>query len=217
MAAVEVVLDICSRYLNQDSCESGEHLCANCFRMKDYLKVVTTELKPAQLIIKILQEERINTEKSLNKDNLLKHMEYHMQGKTSSSKNEWTKIQANNHKSRKLNSCTDCIRQQNAYIPILTNRYAPKNTEGKKMIKSRIENVRNKTMKEKKRKQKIIIIGDSHGRGMAKELKYRLNQEFEIQGIIKPGSTLEKLVKTTYSDSKNSNKQRCMYSMGRYS
>jgi hypothetical protein len=58
---------------------------------------------------------------------------------------------------------------------------------------------------------------DSHARGMATEFKYRLNQEFEIQGIIKPGSTLEKLVKMTYSDLKTLNKERCMYSMGRYS
>ena len=53
-----------------------ERICVNCLRMKDYLKVVTTELKSAQLIIKILQEEsRINGDKSLNKDNLLKCME----------------------------------------------------------------------------------------------------------------------------------------------
>jgi hypothetical protein len=51
------------------------------------------------------------------------------------------------------------------------------------MIQSRIENVRNKTKKEKKIKQKIIIIGDNHTRGMAKELKYRLNQEYEIQAL----------------------------------
>jgi hypothetical protein len=54
------------------------------------------------------------------------------------------------------------------------------------------ENVRNKTKKENKMKQKIIIMGDSNARGMAKELKYRLNQEFEIQGIIKHGSTCDK-------------------------
>jgi hypothetical protein len=40
-------------------------------------------------------------------------------------------------------------------------------------------------------------MGDSHERGLARELKYRLNYEFEIQVIIKLGSTLEKLVKTT--------------------
>ena len=68
----------------------------------------------------------------------------------------------------------------------------PKDIEERKMIKSRIQNVRNKTKKENKIKQKIITMGDSHTRGMAKELKYRLNQEFEIQGIIKHGSTCDK-------------------------
>jgi hypothetical protein len=157
--------------------------------MENYLKMVTNELKCAQLTIKILQEERINTEKSLNKNNLWKRVEYYMQGKTNS-ENE-----GNNHKSR------------NAYIPVLTNRCAPKDIEGKEMRKSRIENVKNKTKKEKKMKQKIIIIGDSNVKGMAKEPKYRLNQEFEIQGITKPESTLEKLVKTTYSDLKTLTKR----------
>jgi hypothetical protein len=43
---------------------------------------------------------------------------------------------------------------------------------------------------------------DSHARGLAKELKYSLNHEFEIQGFIKPESTLENLVKMTFSDLK---------------
>jgi hypothetical protein len=38
-------------------------------------------------------------------------------------------------------------------------------------------------------------MGGSQARGLAKKLKYRLNPETEILGIIKPGSTLEKLVK----------------------
>jgi hypothetical protein len=207
MAAVVVVLDICSHYLDQDPCESGESLCVNCFKMKDYLKVVTTELKSVQLIIKILQEEsRMNADKSLNKDNLVKCMEYNTHDKTSS-ENEWIEIQSKIHKVRKMNRPTDCKRKQNSYIPVLTNRYAPKDNEVTKVTKSRIESLRNKTKKESEIKQKIIIMGDSHARGMAKELKYRLNQEFEIQCIIKPGSTLEKLVKTTYSDLKTLTKR----------
>jgi hypothetical protein len=122
--------------------------------MKDYLKVVTTELKSAQLIIKILQEEsRMNADKSLNKDNLVKCMEYNTHEKTSSG-NEWIEIQSKNHKVRKMNRPTDCKRQQNSYIPVLTNRYDPKDIEVTKMKKSRIENVRNKTKKENKTKQK---------------------------------------------------------------
>jgi hypothetical protein len=111
------------------------------------------ELKSAQLIIKILQKEsRINADKSLNKDNLLKCMEY--KHEKTSSENEWIEIQSKNHTVRKMNRPTDCKRQQNSYIPVLTNRYDPKDNEVKKMTKFRIENVRNKTKKENKIKQK---------------------------------------------------------------
>jgi hypothetical protein len=44
---VDVVLDRVSRYLDQDPCVSEVNWCANCFRLKDYLKVVTVELKSA--------------------------------------------------------------------------------------------------------------------------------------------------------------------------
>jgi hypothetical protein len=51
-------------------------------------------------------------------------------------------------------------------------------------------------------KHKIRILGDSHARGLAKELKYSLTHEFETQGVVKPGSSLEKLVNTSSSDLK---------------
>jgi hypothetical protein len=67
-----------------------------------------------------------------------------------------------------------------------------------------------------KKKQKIIIMGDSHARGLAKELKYKLNHEFEVQGIIKPGSTLENLVKTTCSDLRTLTKRKVCLVWGGY-
>jgi hypothetical protein len=52
-------------------------------------------------------------------------------------------------------------------------------------------------------KHKIRIIGDSHARGLANELKDKLNCEFESQGMVKPGSTLDKLVINLDSDLKD--------------
>jgi len=40
-------------------------------------------------------------------------------------------------------------------------------------------------------KHKIVIIGDSHARGCAAELKSNLDMDFEIQGYIKPGTGLK--------------------------
>jgi len=47
----------CSRELKQNLCGSDENMCANCFNMQDHIKLLTTELKSAHLIIKILQDE----------------------------------------------------------------------------------------------------------------------------------------------------------------
>jgi hypothetical protein len=89
MAAVDVVLETCSRYLDQDSCESGENLSVNCLRIKDYLKVIITELKSAQLINKILHEEiKLKAGQSMNTGNLSKCVEYNSNEKIIS-ENEW--------------------------------------------------------------------------------------------------------------------------------
>jgi precorrin-4 methylase len=54
--------------------------------------------------------------------------------------------------------------------------------------------------KEDIRRQKIVILGDSHARGVAQELQYQLNQEFEVQSIIKPRATMRTVVSTMNSD-----------------
>jgi len=43
--------------LDQNFGESDDITCEKCFKMKDYLGVLINELKSAQLIIRILQEE----------------------------------------------------------------------------------------------------------------------------------------------------------------
>ena len=57
MASGEVLLNICTRFLDQNFSESDENTCEKCFKVKDQLEVLINELKSTQLIIKILQEE----------------------------------------------------------------------------------------------------------------------------------------------------------------
>jgi hypothetical protein len=61
-------------------------------------------------------------------------------------------------------------------------------------------------MKAVKAKKYIQILAGNHARGLANELKYKLTRDYEIQGIIKPGSTLVYLVNTTPSDLKTLSK-----------
>jgi hypothetical protein len=109
--------------------------------LKDYLKMVTAELKSVQRIIMILYEDRIKADNPKNQENLSNQIH--------------------------------------------------KDAEVSKTMKLRTNNVSYTNEKIGKKKQKIIVMGDSHARGLAKELKCILNHEFEIQGIIKPESTLE--------------------------
>jgi len=71
MAWDEVLLNICTRFLYQNFGESDENTCEKCFKMMDHLGVFINELKSAQLMIKILQEEIKSTSTSPgNQDNL---------------------------------------------------------------------------------------------------------------------------------------------------
>jgi len=42
-----------------------------------------------------------------------------------------------------------------------------------------------------KNRNKIVILGDSHARGCAREVQHNLDPTFEIQGTVKPGANLE--------------------------
>jgi len=45
MALDEVLLNICTQYLDQNFGESDENMCEKCFKMKHYLECVKSVLK----------------------------------------------------------------------------------------------------------------------------------------------------------------------------
>jgi RNase H-fold protein (predicted Holliday junction resolvase) len=45
----------------------------------------------------------------------------------------------------------------------------------------------------KKMKHEILIIGNSHGRECASNVKYNLENDFEVQGVINPGAGLKEI------------------------
>jgi hypothetical protein len=61
----------------------------------------------------------------------------------------------------------------------------------------------NKKISTKRRKHKIIIIGDNHRRDCASEVKYDLDNKFQVQGVIKPGTGLMTVTKQQKVDVKN--------------
>jgi hypothetical protein len=60
MAVTEPNVELVSRYLDLDSCESDDLSCENCATLKLCLQILNNELKSAQQIIKLLQEDKVN-------------------------------------------------------------------------------------------------------------------------------------------------------------
>ena len=92
-------------------------------------------------------------------------------------------------------------------IPVIVNQYELLRNKGidkqmtqqplethelklRKESRSKVQTRVNKPQK-KEKKHRIVIIGDSHARGCAGELKSNLDADFEIQGFINPGTGLK--------------------------
>jgi hypothetical protein len=55
----------------------------------------------------------------------------------------------------------------------------------------------------KKKKHCIMIVGDSHSKGCATNVKGYLSNNHKVQGLVKPGTCLDILTKTAMNVSKN--------------
>jgi len=63
-----------------------------------------------------------------------------------------------------------------------------------------VGNYKVKTNKSTKAKHKILIIGDNYAWGIASEIQYNLEEDFQNQGIMKPGSDLASITNTVTRD-----------------
>ena len=104
-------------------------MCEKCFEVKDYLGVLINELKSAQLIIKILQDEIKSTStSSVSQHNLLNCVKcisnkeiYSSSGKDSA----WKEIRQNKHFKIQSKKPLSNSSQQNSYIQLIKNRFEP--------------------------------------------------------------------------------------------
>jgi lysophospholipase L1-like esterase len=130
---------------------------------------------------------------------------------------EWTTITSKNHmsKSRKY---TQSIIDTSVQFPRLSNRYLPLTTVSADNVRTIPVNFNrkitakgsNKVNKGASRppyittktvqKPKMLILGDSHARGCAANLKSSLNENFEVTGTLVPGSRLEHITNLARSD-----------------
>ena len=64
-----------------------------------------------------------------------------------------------------------------------------------------------KAHKQREKKHRIIIIGDSHAQGCAAEIKSNLDEDFEVQGFVNPGSGLDTIITSVKRDIQQLSKQ----------
>jgi hypothetical protein len=57
------------------------------------------------------------------------------------------------------------------------------------------------------RRQRILLIGDSHVRNCAKYLQHNLHEDHEVSGFAKPGANMEEIVNTISKDIQTLNKK----------
>jgi hypothetical protein len=106
-------------------------------------------------------------------------------------------------------------RRENIYrIPVVKNRYKLScnsdafDTPGSNLTGNQeVGKQCKKQTLSKKTKHKVLIIGDSHGRGCASKVKYNLENGFEVQGVIKPGAGLMEITSSVKEEVKHLTKK----------
>jgi len=66
---------------------------------------------------------------------------------------------------------------------------------------------RKQTYKQKEKKHRIIVIGNSHARGCAAEIKSNLDEDFEVKGFLNPGTELNSIITSAKRDIQQLSKQ----------
>ncbi|PNF27502.1 hypothetical protein B7P43_G04277 [Cryptotermes secundus] len=89
-----------------------------------------------------------------------------------------------------LSTCTDCDSE---------SRFLTYEQNGRKCDKT--------TAKESKTKVRILIVGDSHTKGMAAELQHNLDKNYEVQGLVKSGADLEVILRSNMKECKKLTKE----------
>ena len=69
------------------------------------------------------------------------------------------------------------------------------------------EKIWKKENKQKKKKHRIIVTGDSHARGCATKIKSNLDENYDIQGFVNSGAGLSTIISSAKRDIKQLSKQ----------
>ena len=168
----------------------NEFNCKKCSIYEAWLKEALDELGSAHLIMNILQKELIASTSTTNS-----------QDNNWVSTEEFTTYNPRQKKRSSHNSENDNVQstQHFQHIQVVVNWYAVLDNLQESVKASRNLSKSGKvattwnTNKSlpKRKKKKIVIIGNSHARGYTAELSSDLGQDYEITGTVIPGARFE--------------------------
>jgi hypothetical protein len=196
---------------------NAENSCENCkVPLSESLKIVELEMLEKDLsefihlfhiarrptVKEVIQMdieltlEKIESIKNINKDQIETKVSWSNVVKSKHRKYNWKENRQRDELpeiSNRYNLLYNDPKEDDA--PVNTGRLRETNPKHGRMDKKKKER---KAMK--KKQHKVIIVGDSHARRGAAEVKHLLNNDFEVQGIVKSGSGMELIKETTRAE-----------------
>ena len=85
--------------------------------------------------------------------------------------------------------------------------HEPEKTDELEMRDEDREKIQKKSHKQKETKHRVIVIGDSHAQGCAAEIKSNLDENFDVQGFVNPGTGLSAIISSAKRDIRQLSKQ----------
>lgn len=184
--------------------EKSEITCIRCAELELELVRTEIELRSALKIVEMLREELLKDVASTedSKPSAEQNFEIVL------NKSTWKRTTTEKRENKKVRKV-----QQNQFVPITGNKYATLSNLNSSADKedqpiptvvngiiSRNRNNNNRKIDKKHRlkakKHRVLLLGDSQMRGCADVLKKKLNSEFEIEGIVKPGAKAKDVLGT---------------------
>ena len=187
--------------LNKETIGNGEICCYNCELLKLKLQEVSSELSSAREIIKILQEEENPNQRTPQKPRGPQFNQEEEKAPTVDCYTNWTR-----HKPARRTRMRNHEYSNQEVLPLSVNRYnvlrtliEPQTKELPKLHKMSTKSNENSGKNGEKssarhiKGRKIIVIGDSHAKGCAANIKHILGNTDEVTGYVSPGAKLENI------------------------
>ena len=176
-----------------------DNKCQYCDNLKAELYKEKLDLLSYEEIIKILLEEQPNSQPKLMEagDHLNKEGSFYPVSRGSSIKPS----------SRLRNNLIQLIPTANKFGVLANlndvNETSSASTEGditSKNFKKKNQKKAQRPNSSRTRRQRILLIGDSHVRNCASDLQHNLDGNYEVSSFVKPGATMEEIVNTVSED-----------------